>query len=85
MSTRYPSKWSANDQMNDAPGSSDGNPDEDADDATDAPAADVIPDESTLLGKVGVEAEVLAELARAEGEMNDPDATDDPDAAGAQV
>ena len=32
-----------------------------------------IPDESTLLGASGVEAEVLAELARAEGRMNDPD------------
>jgi hypothetical protein len=44
-----------------------------------------IPDESTLLGKVGVEEEVLAELARAEAKMSDPSAPDDPDAAGAQV
>jgi hypothetical protein len=44
-----------------------------------------IPDESTLLGKVGVEEEVLAELARAEAKLNDPSAPDDPDAAGAQV
>ena len=44
-----------------------------------------IPDESTLLGRVGVEAEVLAELARAEGKLSDPTATEDPDAAGAEV
>jgi hypothetical protein len=52
------------------------------------PAGEVdehIPDESTLLGRVGVEEEVLAELARAEAKMSDPSATDDPDAAGAQV
>ena len=61
-------------------------------DATDSPgdtsepeAADTIPDESTLMGKVGVEAEVLAELARAEAKMSDPSAPDDPDAEGAQV
>ncbi len=47
---------------------------------------DRIPDESTLMGATGVEAEVLAELARAEGKMNDPAETeDDPDARGAQV
>ena len=44
-----------------------------------------IPDESILLGKAGVEEEVLAELARAEAKMSDPSAPDDPDAAGAQV
>ena len=44
-----------------------------------------IPDESTLLGRVGVEDEVLAELARAEAKLSDPTAPDDPDAAGAQV
>lgn len=44
-----------------------------------------IPDESILLGRVGVEEEVLAELARAEAKLNDPSAPDDPDAAGAQV
>jgi hypothetical protein len=44
-----------------------------------------IPDDSTLLGKVGVEEEVLAELARAEAKMSDPSAPDDPDAEGAQV
>ena len=58
--------------------------DSDADDG-DADTDDAPPDESTLLGVPGVEAEVLAELARAEGEMNDPSAPDDPDAAGAQV
>ena len=54
---------------------SDGTPDED----------EPIPDESILLGRVGVEEEVLAELARAEAKLNDPSAPDDPDAAGAQV
>lgn len=44
-----------------------------------------IPDESILLGKSGVEVEVLAELARAEAKLSDPSAPDDPDAAGAQV
>ena len=44
-----------------------------------------IPDESTLMGRNGVEEEVLAELARAEGMMSDPSAPDDPDARGAQV
>lgn len=43
------------------------------------------PDESTLLGKFGVEEEVLAELARAEARLSDPSAADDPDATGAQV
>jgi hypothetical protein len=38
-----------------------------------------------LLGKIGVEEEVLAELARAEAKLSDPSAPDDPDAAGAQV
>ncbi len=54
----------------------------------DEPAQSVhepLPDESGLLGKVGVEDEVLAELARAEAKMSDPSAPDDPDAAGAQV
>jgi hypothetical protein len=52
------------------------------------PADDVhesIPDESRLLGRVGIEEEVLAELARAEAKLSDPSAPDDPDAAGAQV
>ncbi|MGA7911008.1 MAG: hypothetical protein WCC30_05600 [Candidatus Dormiibacterota bacterium] len=44
-----------------------------------------IPDESTLMGRSGVEEEVLAELARAEGILSDPSAPDDPDARGAQV
>lgn len=52
---------------------------------SDPEASDAIPDESRLMGKVGVEAEVLAELARAEAKMSDPLAPDDPDAAGAQV
>lgn len=57
----------------------------DADEASEE-QGDRIPDESTLMGKGGVEEEVLAELARAEGKMNDPDETeDDPDARGAQV
>ena len=57
----------------------------DADEASEQ-QDDRIPDESTLMGKGGVEEEVLAELARAEGKMNDPDETeDDPDARGAQV
>ena len=43
-----------------------------------------IPDESTLLGKSGVQEEVLAELARAEAEMSNPSG-DDSDATGAQV
>jgi hypothetical protein len=43
-----------------------------------------IPDESTLLGKSGVQEEVLAELARAEAEMSKPSG-DDSDATGAQV
>jgi hypothetical protein len=64
--------------MSDAPVSPD---DPDAGDGKD----DTPPDESTLMGSTGVEAEVLAELARAEGEMSDPSAPDDPDAAGAQV
>jgi len=43
-----------------------------------------VPDESTLLGKSGVQEEVLAELARAEAEMSKPSG-DDSDATGAQV
>lgn len=44
------------------------------------------PDGSTLLGATGVEQEVLAELARAEGELNDPDAPDEgPDEEGSEV
>ncbi len=44
-----------------------------------------IPDESGLMGRSGVEEEVLAELARAEARMSDGSAPDDPDARGAQV
>jgi len=44
-----------------------------------------IPDESSLVGRSGVEEEVLAELARAEARMSDGSAPDDPDARGAQV
>ena len=44
-----------------------------------------IPDESTLMGRSGVEEEVLAELARAEATMSDSSAPDDADARGAQV
>ena len=44
------------------------------------------PDESTLLGATGVEDEVLAELARVEAELSDPNAPDEPaDEKGAQV
>ncbi|HUZ70739.1 MAG TPA: hypothetical protein VMU65_13605 [Candidatus Saccharimonadales bacterium] len=72
--------------MNDAT-ESPGDPDlaDGSEDVTAPEAADTIPDESTLMGVVGVEAEVLAELARAEGKMSDPSAPDDPDAEGAQV
>jgi hypothetical protein len=44
-----------------------------------------IPDESSLMGRSGVEEEVLAELARAEATMSDGSAPDDADARGAQV
>jgi hypothetical protein len=50
---------------------------------TSSQAEEPIPDESTLLGKTGVQEEVLAELARAEAEMSD--ASDESDASGAQV
>lgn len=64
----------------DDPGAGDRDDDTDAAEADDTP-----PDESTLMGATEVEAEVLAELARAEAEMSDPSAPDNPDAAGAQV
>jgi hypothetical protein len=67
--------------MTDAPVS----PNDPETDDGDADTDDTPPDESTLMGVPGVETEVLAELARAEGKMNDPSAPDDPDAAGAQV
>jgi hypothetical protein len=77
-------EWPAGMSDTGAPGD-----DTDLDVSDDAVPADdshePIPDESTLLGKVGVEEEVLAELARAEAKMSDPSAPDDPDAAGAQV
>jgi len=61
-------------------------PDQDAAEDEAPEERDRIPDESTLMGKGGVEAEVLAELARAEGKMNDPtESDDDPDARGAEV
>lgn len=56
-----------------------------SDAVSDPEETDTIPDESTLMGREGVEAEVLAELARAEGKMSDTSAPDDPDAAGAQL
>jgi hypothetical protein len=49
------------------------------------PDHEPIPDDSGLLGRIGVEDELLAELARAEAKMSDPTAPEDPDAAGAQV
>jgi hypothetical protein len=55
------------------------------DDDSDEEPSNAPPDESTLMGRGGVEEEVLAELARAEGEMNDPSAPDGTDDAGAQV
>ncbi len=60
----------------------------DVDDEAEAPidtAHESVPDESSLMGKVGIEEEILAELARAEAKMSDPTAPDDPNAAGAQV
>jgi len=61
------------------------NPDLAAKERPDEEEKTPIPDESTLMGRNGVEDEVLAELARAEGIMSDPSAPDDPDARGAQV
>lgn len=48
-------------------------PDEDESDLEDEP-----PDESSLMGKSGVEEEVLAELARVEAELAEPNAPDEP-------
>lgn len=56
--------------------------DADPGDASEQPDQ-TIPDESTLLGKAGVQEEVLAELARAEAEMSN--ASDESDPSGAQV
>lgn len=47
--------------------------------------AERAPDESTLLGRIGVEDEVLLELARAEAEMADPSLADESDDRGARV
>jgi hypothetical protein len=58
------------------------------DDEAEAPidtAHESVPDESSLMGRVGIDEEILAELARAEAKMSDPTAPDDPNAAGAQV
>ena len=49
------------------------------------PENDPPPDESTLLGASGVEAEVLAETARAEAELADPTHDDSADSEGAEV
>ena len=58
----------------------------DPDDEDESDLENEPPDESTLLGVPGVEEEVLAELARAEAELNDPNAPDEPtDEKGAQV
>ncbi|MFN2581814.1 MAG: hypothetical protein ABR498_03625 [Candidatus Dormibacteria bacterium] len=56
-----------------------------SDDAEELLPEDEPPDESTLMGKAGVEEEVLAELARAEGELNDASAEGESDSRGAQV
>jgi hypothetical protein len=72
--------------MSDPTGSPDDpGPSDAGDDAAETEEHEPIPDESTLMGVSGVEAEVLAELARAEGEMSDPSAPDNPDAEGAEV
>lgn len=60
--------------------------DADTDDEDESDLENEPPDESTLLGATGVEEEVLAELARAEAELNDPNAPDESaDEKGAQV
>ncbi len=46
---------------------------------------DPIPDESTLVGRMGVEGQVLAELARAEGQMSDGGEMDEEDDRGVRV
>jgi hypothetical protein len=71
--------------MSDARAPSDRTEGDDQAEAPIDPAHESVPDESRLLGKVGIEEEVLAELARAEAKMSDPTAPDDPNAAGAQV
>ena len=63
----------------------DGSEDAEADE-TEAPLPeDEPPDESTLMGKSGVEEEVLAELARAEGELSDASDDEESDDRGAQT
>ncbi|MEO8899232.1 MAG: hypothetical protein ABI352_09605 [Candidatus Dormibacter sp.] len=47
--------------------------------------ADPIPDESTLVGRTGVEGQVLAELARAEAQMSDGREMDEEDDRGVRV
>ena len=49
------------------------------------PREDQPPDESTLLGKSGVEEEVLAELARAEAELSEGKEEDESEARGTQL
>lgn len=60
--------------------------DRDADTVPEEPTEDEPPDESELMGKSGVEQEVLAELARVESELADPNAPAEPEGEeGAQV
>jgi hypothetical protein len=49
------------------------------------PEEEPVPDESTLLGRSGVQDEVLAELARAEAEMSGAADEAESDATGTQV
>lgn len=51
----------------------DENPPTDASDAEDEDEQSPPPDDSYLIGAEGVEEQVLAELARAEAALNDPD------------
>jgi hypothetical protein len=65
------------------PGSSE--PSSDPADSSDSPDEESTPaDDSYLLGATGVEEQVLAELARAEASINDPEEHDD-DSDGAVV
>jgi hypothetical protein len=60
--------------------------DDGVDEDDDAPVIESgIPDESTLLGASGIEQEVLAEAARAEGELADPSHDDGEEDDGSQV
>ncbi|MDQ2960266.1 MAG: hypothetical protein M3R48_04360 [Candidatus Dormibacteraeota bacterium] len=47
--------------------------------------ADPVPDESTLVGRAGVDEQVLAELARAEGQMSEECEMDEEDDRGVRV